>query len=79
MAYHHSSCHADSEAAKMVLKRGSMSLIKLLEDQKSMLSQQSKSDPSSSEIAPDGIIGNNGPILGGPSPALQEGISASVK
>ena len=64
---------------KMVLKGGSMSLIKSLEDRKSMLSQRSKSDPSSGEIAQDGIIGNFGPILGGPSPAPQEGVSAPVK
>jgi ketosteroid isomerase-like protein len=73
MVHHHSSWHADSEAAKMALKGGSMEGVgKLLDDKKSKL-RRNKSDVG--EISPDGFIGNFGPILGGPSPSPPQGPS----
>ena len=75
MVHHHSSWHADSEAAKMALKGGSSTEgggNKLLDGKKSTL-RRNKSDVG--EISPDGFIGNFGPILGGPSPSPQEGSS----
>jgi len=72
MVHHHASWHADSEAAKIALKGGATDGTKSTSGGKTILSRR-KSDSISGEIAPDGILGNFGPILGAPLPAPQDG------
>jgi ketosteroid isomerase-like protein len=74
MVHHHASWHADSEAAKMALKGGRQPAEIKKDDRKSLLQRRNRSEANGEpKISPDGIIGNFGPILGGPSPAPQEG------
>lgn len=70
MVHHHSSWHADSEAAKNALKGGSMDGAKSggSSNRSTMSLRGNKDALSSGDIASDGILGNFGPILGGPSP-----------
>jgi SnoaL-like domain len=75
MTYHHSSWHADSEAAKMALKRGNLGMAKaghksrgLLKD-RLMNQQHGPSMEEDDDNAPSGLesilgLGNAGPILG---------------
>jgi ketosteroid isomerase-like protein len=84
MVHHHASWHADSEAAKMALKGGGgggggQPAKSKGDDRKSLLFLQRRNrgvDNKNDEpkISPDGILGKFGPILGGPSPAPQEGV-----
>ena len=74
MVHHHASWHADSEAAKMALKGGGQPIeVGKSEERKSLFKRRNRSNPSAEQISPDGILGNFGPILGGPSPAPKEG------
>ncbi|KAG7366857.1 SnoaL-like domain containing protein [Nitzschia inconspicua] len=88
MTYHHSSWHADSEAAKMALKRGNTGLARtstrkhrgLLKDRLS-----SRSGPSSNndDNGPTGLenilgLGNAGPILGDESIGKGPGMSKKI-
>jgi ketosteroid isomerase-like protein len=74
MVHHHASWHADSEAAKLALKGGGPPAKIKGADKKSLLQRRNRSvDNGEPKISPDGILGNFGPILGGPSPAPQAG------
>jgi hypothetical protein len=85
MTYHHSSWHADSEAAKMALKRGNSGTAKLARKTppKDRQSSRKPPDDEDKDNEPTGLesilgLGNTGPILGDESNGKAAGRSKKI-